>query len=117
MPTQNVLSPLEKGKHPEIETSLFLMQKGPPMDSYHEGFDVITAVITMSGFAFAPRQGHLDRLKTIYGYVSKIRHAILRVQTEELDYSDVSDRNTVGPALFMGSRKKSSPIMHQSSLP
>jgi hypothetical protein len=54
-------------------------------------FDVATAVMTMSGFRVAPRQGHLDRVKRIYGYLSKMRHAVIRIRTEEPDYSDLPD--------------------------
>jgi len=53
--------------------------------------DIVTAVMTMSGFRVAPRKGHLERLKRIYGYLSKMRHASLRIRTGEPDYSDVVD--------------------------
>ena len=43
----------------------------------------------MSGFRIAPRQGHLDRMRHIYGFLSKMRHAVIRVHTEEPDYSDL----------------------------
>ena len=36
-----------------------------------------------------PRQGHLDRCKRIYGYLSKMRNAVVRVRTEEPDYSAI----------------------------
>jgi hypothetical protein len=54
-------------------------------------FDVHTAVMTMSGFRIAPRIGHLKRLQLIYGYLSKMRFASIRVRTEEPDFSDVPD--------------------------
>jgi hypothetical protein len=34
-------------------------------------FDIITAAMTVSGFRMAPRVGHLNRLKRIYGYLLK----------------------------------------------
>ena len=43
----------------------------------------------MSSFRVAPRKGHLDRVKRIYGYLCKMRHASIRVRTEEPDYSDI----------------------------
>jgi hypothetical protein len=45
----------------------------------------------MSGFRVAPHQGHLERLKKIYGYLSKIRHASIQIRTEEPDYSDLPE--------------------------
>jgi hypothetical protein len=97
-PKQVVTSPLEKGDHPEVDTSELLDAKGIQLYQSMIGalqwvvsigrFDVITAVMTMSGFRVAPRKGHLDRLKRIYGYLSKMRHASIRIRTEEPDYSD-----------------------------
>jgi hypothetical protein len=54
-------------------------------------FDIHTTVMTMSGFRISPRIGHLERLRHIYGYLSKMRFASIRVRTEEPDYSDVPD--------------------------
>ena len=98
-PKQNVSSPLEKGDHPETDTSEFLDTKGIQMYQSMIGalqwmvtigrFDIITAVMTMSGFRVAPRKGHLERLQRIYGYLSKMRHAGIRIRTEEPDYSDL----------------------------
>jgi hypothetical protein len=45
----------------------------------------------MSGFRVAPRQRHLDRLKLICGYLSKMRQGCIRVRTDEPDYSDMSE--------------------------
>jgi hypothetical protein len=54
------------------------------MDSHHQK-------MTMSGFRVAPRIGHLKRLQQIYGYLSKMRFASIRVRTEEPDFSDIPD--------------------------
>jgi hypothetical protein len=100
-PKQIVTSPLEKGDHPEIDTSDLLDAKD--IQTYQSmigalqwvvtirRFDIITAVMTMSSFRAAPRKGHLDRLKRIYGYLAKMRHAGIRIRTEEPDYSDLPD--------------------------
>ena len=94
-------SPLEKGDHPELDTSELLDHK--EIVIYHSmigalqwivtigRFDILTAVMTMSGFRVAPRKGHLERLKRIYGYLSKMRFAAIRVRTEEPDFSDLHD--------------------------
>jgi hypothetical protein len=55
-------------------------------------FDINTAVMTISGFCMAPRVGHLHRLERIYGCLLKMKHASIRVRTEELDYSDLPDK-------------------------
>jgi Reverse transcriptase (RNA-dependent DNA polymerase) len=101
LPKQTVTSPLEKGDHPELDTSDLLDDEGITTYQSLVGalqwlvtigrFDITTAVMTMSGFRVAPRQGHLDRLKRIYGYLCKMRHAVIRIRPEEPDYSDLSD--------------------------
>jgi hypothetical protein len=47
--------------------------------------------MTMSGFRMAPRVGHLNILKHIYGYLLKMKHASIRIRTEEPNYSDLPD--------------------------
>jgi hypothetical protein len=101
LPKKHVSSPLEKGDHPEIDTSELLDEKGIQLYQSMIGalqwmvtigrLDITTAVMTMSGFRIAPRVGHLERLKRIYGYLSKMRHAAIRVRTDEPDYSDLPD--------------------------
>jgi hypothetical protein len=54
-------------------------------------FDINTAVMTESGFRMAPRIGHLNSFRRIYGYLSKMRYASIRVITEEPDYSDLPE--------------------------
>jgi hypothetical protein len=81
-PKHNVSSPLEKGDHPELDTSEFLDKMGIKTSQSMIGalqwmvtigrFDILTAVTTMSSFRAAPRVGHLERLKKIYGFLSKM---------------------------------------------
>jgi len=102
-PRTNVTSPLEKGDHPELDTSKLCnhdqISKYQSMIGALQWivtigrFDIITAVMTMSGFRMAPRIGHLERLKRIYGYLSKMRYASIRIRTDEPDYSDIVDPN------------------------
>jgi hypothetical protein len=47
--------------------------------------------MTMSGFRMAPKVGHLNHLKRIYGYLLRMKHASIRIRTEEPDYSDRPD--------------------------
>jgi hypothetical protein len=47
--------------------------------------------MSMSSFRATPRGGHLERLRRIYGFRSKMCHAVLLIRTEEPDYSDSPD--------------------------
>ena len=90
-------SPLVKGDHPELDTSDLLDTAGQKTYQSLIGslqwaiqigrFDVATATMTMSRFRAAPRQGHLDRVKRIIGYLYKMKHGIIRFRTEEPDFS------------------------------
>ena len=45
--------------------------------------------MTLSSFRVAPLRGHLERIKRIYGYPAKTKHGIIRIRTEEPDYSEI----------------------------
>jgi hypothetical protein len=47
--------------------------------------------MTLSAFRAAPRKGHLDRVKRVFGYLSKMKQGAIRVRTEEPDFSDIPD--------------------------
>ena len=90
-------SPLEKGDHPEMDTSELLDEAGIQQYQSTVGalqwaasigrLDITTAVMSLSGYRIAPRVGHLERCKRVYGYLWKMRHAMIRIRTEEPDYS------------------------------
>ena len=92
-------SPLIKGDHPELDSSPLLDMEGIKIYQSLIGglqwaiqigrFDVGTATMTMSRFRAAPREGHLDRVKRIFGYLKGKQHAVIRIRTEEPDYSDL----------------------------
>ena len=94
-------SPLVKGDHPEIDVSPELDLDG--IRTYQSligqlqwlvtlgRFDVATAVVTLSRFRAAPREGHLKRVQRIYSYVKQYPHAAIRVRTEIPDYSNLPD--------------------------
>ena len=98
-PKQNMSSPLEKGDHPELDTSPLLDDAGVAKYQSLIGalqwtislsrFDIGTAVMTMSRFRVAPREGHLERVRRIVGYLVKMKHAFVRVRTDEPDYSSL----------------------------
>ena len=54
-------------------------------------FDISTAVMTLGSFRQAPRVGHLQRVKRIYGYIAKFPSACIRIRTELPDYSGIPD--------------------------
>jgi hypothetical protein len=83
-------SPLEKGDHPEIDQTEELYNDGIKRYQTMIGclqwavslgrFDIQTATMTMSRFRVAPRIGHLERLKRMYGYLKKFSSAAIRVR-------------------------------------
>ena len=93
-------SPLTSNDHPELDTSDLLDEDGAHQYQSILGvlqwtislgrFDIATAVMTMSGFRTAPRVGHMDRLRRICGYLSKMKHGFIRVRTGTPDYSDMN---------------------------
>ncbi len=92
-------SPLTHGDHPEIDATVELDLQQIKMHQSMIGslqwvvqigrFDVATAVMTMSSFRAAPRKGHMDRLKRIYGYLYKMDSAKVRVRTSEPDVASI----------------------------
>jgi hypothetical protein len=100
--TREYTSPLEKGDHLVFDTSKELNEDGIKMYQSMIGclqwaislgrFDIHTATMTMSRFGAAPRKGHLERLKRMYGYLKKFGSAAIRVRTEEPDFSELPDQ-------------------------
>ena len=98
-PSTRVTSPLEKGDHPECDTTELLGAEDVTRYQSLIGqcqwaislgrLDIATAVMTMSSFRSAPRRGHLDRVKRICGYLFKMKEACIRFRTQRPDYSDV----------------------------
>jgi hypothetical protein len=56
-------------------------------------FDIHTATMTMSRFRVAPRKGHLERLKWIYGYLKKFSTSAIRVRVEEPDFTALPEQD------------------------
>ena len=100
-PSAKVTSPLEKNDHPELDTTELLDDHGIAKYQSIVGqcrwavslgrFDIATAVMTMSSYRIAPRSGHLERVKRIVGYLSKMKHATIRVLVEQPDYSNLPE--------------------------
>ena len=101
-PKLNISSPLEKGDHPELDTSELLDQDG--IQKYQSligalqwtvslgRMDINTAVMTLSSFRVEPRKGHMERIKRLYSYLAKMKHATIRIRTEQPDLSGLPDQ-------------------------
>ena len=88
-----VESPSDKNDHPELDNSVlasddlitkFMGMVGQLQWAVTLGrYDIIAHVMSMSRFRLAPKVGHIERMKRIYGYLSKTKHHALRSQTDE----------------------------------
>ena len=97
VPNKKIHAPLVPGDHPEIddsdflgqhETSIYLSMIGAMQWAVALGrIDIFAAVMTMSRFRAAPRVGHLERLKRIYGYLRQYKKTAIKFRTEMPDYS------------------------------
>ena len=98
-PRMTYASPIEKGDHPELDDTPFLDQDGIQKYQSMLGalqwivsigrLDVATAVMTMGSYRVAPREGHLRRLRRIYGYLARMKHGTIRYRTGMPDYSQL----------------------------
>ena len=103
-------SPLVKNDHPELDTSPELDLQGRSTYMSLIGqcqwlislgrFDISCAIMTMSRFRVAPRVGHLDRLKRIFGYIKKFPHGAIRVRTGIPDYSDLVEPDYTWTSIY-----------------
>ena len=83
-PKELYSSPIEKGDHPELDTSDLLdadgIQKYQSMIGAMQWaisighFDIATSIMSLSSFRVAPCVGHLEHCKRTYAYLSKMRH-------------------------------------------
>lgn len=98
-PKATVYSPLKHGDHPEMHDSPLL---GPDAVLQYQSligsmqwaislghFDIATAVMTLSSFRAAPRDGHLDRAKRVVAYLVWMKQSAIRFRTERPDFSSL----------------------------
>jgi hypothetical protein len=96
-PDTRVYSPLEKGDHPELDTTPILDPEGVQQYQSLIGsmqwaislgrLDICTAIMTLSSFNAAPRTGHLSRAKRVVGYLNRFKDAAIRFRTGIPDMS------------------------------
>ena len=101
--SQKCMSPLEKGDHPETDESPFLDAKGTQQHQLLISLmqwavslghlDVAAAVMMLSGFRPAPREGHLQCARCVVGCLCKFKHAALHFRTDEPDFSDLPEQD------------------------
>ena len=77
---KDVMSPMEKNAHPELDTYELLDPYG--IQQYQSlinalqwvvsigRFDIQTTVMTLSSFRVAPHHGYFEQIKCIYGYIA-----------------------------------------------
>jgi hypothetical protein len=100
------VAPLEGGDHPELDDSELLEIEDIKVYQSLIGalqwviqigrFDITTHVMTLSRFRVAPRQGQLDQVKRVYGYLSKMCHGVIRIRTGSLITASSQKRPTAG---------------------
>ena len=118
-------SPLDKGDHPEMDTTELLDNDGIQLFQSLIGamqwavslgrFDIATAVMTLSGFRVAPRIGHLERAKRVYGYLAQFKHATIRFRTHEPDYSSIPEQHYDWKTSVYGDLEEKTP--HDAPVP
>ena len=52
-------------------------------------FDIACTIMTMSRFLAALREGHMKRMKRIYGYVKQRQNGCIRVRVDLPNYTDL----------------------------
>ena len=105
-PSENFISsksPLEKNDHPELDNSescneeqitQYMSMVGQLQWAITLGrYDILAQVMSMSRFRLAPKIGHLEGMKRIYGYLAKTKHCAIRYRTKEPDYSHLPKLN------------------------
>jgi hypothetical protein len=78
--------------------------------------DIQTAMMTMSRYRAAPRIGHLNRLKRIYGYLKKFSGAAIRVRILDPVLGELAQQASIGATVFMAMYNYSSQTMRLNPL-
>jgi hypothetical protein len=92
--------PIAEKDHPELDTSELLDDIGIKQYQSLIGalqwlvtlgrFDIHLAVAAMSSYRAMPRQGHIDRIKRIYGYIKRNPDGAIRFRVKIPDHESVS---------------------------
>jgi len=98
-------SPMEKGDQPELDDSPELGPDGIAKFQSMIGalqwtitlcrFDIAHAVMSLGRFRAAPREGHLERVKRIVGYLKKNPNCAIRYRTGIPDWESIFNAEAV----------------------
>ena len=98
----NIKAPLKKNDHPELDntelsneeqiTKYICMICQLPWAVTLGRYDILAHVMSMSRFRLAPKFQHLERLKRLYGYLSKTKQFAIRYRTKEPIYSHLPEQ-------------------------
>jgi hypothetical protein len=100
---KKVFTPLDPKDHPEMDTTAFLDKTG--MHLYWKllgmlqwavtlgRIDIMCATMTLGGFRAQPRQGHLERLKRVFGFLRRHKKSAIKFRTPIPDYSNLPGDN------------------------
>ena len=96
-------SPMIEKDHPELDTTPELDENGIKQYQSLIGalqwlvtlgrFDILIGVTTMSSYRIAPREGHLERLKRIIGYVKRHPDGAIRFRTNIPDHESIGNQS------------------------
>ena len=64
-------------------------------------YDIMAHVMSMSRFGLPPKIGHLERMKSLYGYLVKTKHFAIRYRTKNLIILTYQSKNMDRPELSM----------------
>ena len=92
-------SPMDANAHPELDTTEFCEEEEKMIYQSLIGavqwvislgrFDIAVHVMTLGSFRCAPRTGHLEAVKRLYGYLTQMDQGTIRYRTEMPDLSDM----------------------------
>jgi hypothetical protein len=98
-------APMDKDYHPELDASGLLGPDGIKKYQSLLGacqwmitlcrFDIAQAVMTLGRVCAAPREGHLEAMKQLIGYVRKRPHAAIRFRTGIPNYEATFGNNPI----------------------
>ena len=105
-----VKSPLDKNDHPELDNSelasddlitKFTCMVGQLQWAVTLGrYDILAHVMSTSHFRLATKVGLIERMKRIYGYLSRTKDYVLRFRTGEPNYMHLPDLEYIWTKIY-----------------
>ena len=116
----NVKLHLEKNDYPELDNTKLCNEEQITKYMWMIGqlqwaitlgrYDILAHVMSMTRFRLAPKIGHLERMKRLYGYLAKTTHFALLsgIELKNLIILTYQNKNMNGPGLCIEMLKKKS---------